>query len=69
MSLEPRVMETLEPRLEYGYTPGKNCTVTGKVKAALYRSPLVLKPVLHPLREGFRIQLNVGTDSQFLYVS
>jgi hypothetical protein len=58
--------EMPKQKLKEGYTLVKHRTVTGEQTVALYRGPLVPRPVPHPLYEGFGIQLNVGSDLETL---
>ncbi|RNJ55917.1 hypothetical protein D7B24_007915, partial [Verticillium nonalfalfae] len=66
MPSSPSVKDLVEQRQRDGYTLVRHRTVTGEETAAMVRGPLTPTFVPHPLREGFVMQSNFGTDLQIL---
>ncbi|KAK5988129.1 hypothetical protein PT974_12269 [Cladobotryum mycophilum] len=60
------VQEIITKRQQDGYTLVRHRTITGESTAAMTRGPLVPNPIRHPLRDGFNIQSNFGSDLQIL---
>ncbi|EHK50940.1 hypothetical protein TRIATDRAFT_210758 [Trichoderma atroviride IMI 206040] len=56
------IVDLIEARKADGYTLSPTRTVTGEVTAALLRGPLVPRRVKRPLRDGFTMQSNHGSD-------
>ncbi|KAF3354918.1 hypothetical protein VdG1_07122 [Verticillium dahliae VDG1] len=66
MPSSPSVKDLVEQRQRDGYTIVRHRTVTGEETAAMTRGPLTPTFVPHPLREGFVMQSNFGTDLRIL---
>ncbi|EGY14480.1 uncharacterized protein VDAG_05644 [Verticillium dahliae VdLs.17] len=66
MPSSPSVKDLVKQRQRDGYTIVRHRTVTGEETAAMTRGPLTPTFVPHPLREGFVMQSNFGTDLQIL---
>lgn len=60
------IADLIEARKAEGYTLTRTRTVTGEVTAALLRGPLVPRRVKSPLRDGFTMQSNYGSDLAIL---
>ncbi|KAK3689755.1 hypothetical protein B0T22DRAFT_528582 [Podospora appendiculata] len=60
------IAKLITKRQADGYTLVRHRTVTGEVTAAIIRGPLTPTFVPHPLRAGFMMQSNFGSDLQIL---
>lgn len=56
------IADLVEARQADGYTLSRTRTATGEVTATILRGPLVPRRVERPLRDGFTMQSNYGSD-------
>ncbi|PNP40266.1 hypothetical protein TGAMA5MH_07795 [Trichoderma gamsii] len=56
------IADLVKARQADGYTLSRTRTVTGEVTATILRGPLVPRRVQRPLRDGFTMQSNDGSD-------